>query len=84
MANLCIISSHVVNGVAEIHTNLIKESIFKDFYEMNPNKFQNKTNGITPRRWIKCANPWLSDIYDKYLGEESNWVINLDKTAELA
>jgi starch phosphorylase len=64
MANLCIVGSHTVNGVAELHTGLIKTKLFKDFYEMNPKKFQNKTNGVTPRRWILCANPRLAEIYN--------------------
>ena len=60
MANLCIVGSHVVNGVAFVHSELIKQTLFKDFYEMYPKKFQNKTNGVTPRRWIICANRKLA------------------------
>lgn len=70
MANLCIVGSHTVNGVAAIHSELIKNTLFKDFYEYEPKKFQNKTNGVTPRRWIVCANPLLSDLYtDKIHGD---------------
>ncbi len=54
MANLCVVCCHVVNGVAEIHSNLLKTNLFKDFFLINPDKFQNKTNGVTPRRWIRC------------------------------
>lgn len=69
MANLCVIGSHAINGVAQIHSELIKHTLFKDFYEMNSKKFLNKTNGVTPRRWIKCCNPWLSEIYNSELGD---------------
>jgi starch phosphorylase len=61
MAYLSIIGSHTVNGVAEVHSKLLRESMFKDFYELTPEKFQNKTNGITPRRWLVLSNPNLSD-----------------------
>lgn len=76
MAHLSIVGSHTVNGVAELHTQLIKTSLFKDFTLMRPNKFQNKTNGVTPRRWIKCCNPWLSAIYDKYLEKPNQWLLD--------
>ena len=68
MANLCIVGSHTVNGVAFLHTELLKTTIFKEFYEMFPKKFQNKTNGATPRRWIMAANPELSALYTELLG----------------
>ncbi|TNM84895.1 hypothetical protein fugu_009073 [Takifugu bimaculatus] len=58
MAHLCIVGSHAVNGVAQIHSDILKATVFKDFYEMEPHKFQNKTNGITPRRWLVMCNPW--------------------------
>lgn len=57
MAFLSIICSHTVNGVAALHSQLLKETIFKDFDEMFPGKILNKTNGVTPRRWINCCNP---------------------------
>lgn len=53
MAILAIVCSHAVNGVAQIHTEILKEDLFKDFYAMEPSKFQNKTNGVTPRRWVQ-------------------------------
>nr|XP_031529206.1 glycogen phosphorylase, brain form-like isoform X2 [Vicugna pacos] len=61
MAHLCVIGSHAVNGVARIHSEIVKQSVFKDFYELEPEKFQNKTNGITPRRWLLLCNPGLAD-----------------------
>lgn len=60
MANLCIIGSHRVNGVAALHTQLLTTTLFKDFNEFFPTKFLNVTNGITTRRWVSCANPRLA------------------------
>ena len=62
MAYLSIVCSHTVNGVAALHTQLLKATIFKEFEELYPNKIQNKTNGVTPRRWIHCCNPQLSNL----------------------
>uniref|UniRef100_A0AAQ4S0N3 Alpha-1,4 glucan phosphorylase n=1 Tax=Gasterosteus aculeatus aculeatus TaxID=481459 RepID=A0AAQ4S0N3_GASAC len=62
MAHLCIVGSHAVNGVAEIHSNIIKTDVFRDFSELEPEKFQNKTNGITPRRWLLLCNPGLAEL----------------------
>ncbi|KAM9248492.1 glycogen phosphorylase, brain form isoform 2-T2 [Dugong dugon] len=62
MAHLCVIGSHAINGVARIHSEIVKQSVFKDFYELEPEKFQNKTNGVTPRRWLLLCNPGLADI----------------------
>uniref|UniRef100_A0A8C1SSR8 Alpha-1,4 glucan phosphorylase n=1 Tax=Cyprinus carpio TaxID=7962 RepID=A0A8C1SSR8_CYPCA len=62
MAHLCIVGSHAVNGVAQIHSDIIKDTVFKDFYEVDPQKFQNKTNGITPRRWLVMCNPGLAEV----------------------
>jgi starch phosphorylase len=62
MANLSILCSHSVNGVAAIHSDILKRSLFKDFEELWPGKIQNKTNGVTPRRWIHCCNPGLSEL----------------------
>ncbi|XP_058080889.1 alpha-1,4 glucan phosphorylase L isozyme, chloroplastic/amyloplastic [Magnolia sinica] len=82
MANLCVVSGHAVNGVAEIHSEIVKEEVFNSFYQLWPEKFQNKTNGVTPRRWIRFCNPDLSKIITKWIGTE-NWVLDTDKLAEL-
>ena len=82
MASLCIVGSHTVNGVAALHSELLKTTLFKDFFEMNPKKFQNKTNGVTPRRWIRCCNPGLAALYTKYLGNE-DWLHDMDKVRDL-
>ncbi|XP_010786029.1 glycogen phosphorylase, liver form-like [Notothenia coriiceps] len=70
MAHLCIVGSHAVNGVAEIHSNIIKTDVFRDFSEMEPQKFQNKTNGITPRRWLLLCNPGLAELIAEVIGED--------------
>jgi glycogen phosphorylase len=75
MANLAIIGSHSLNGVAELHTKILKESVFKDFYELMPEKFNNKTNGITQRRWLLLSNPGLAALITKTIGDE--WITNL-------
>ncbi|KAI3880906.1 hypothetical protein MKW92_041514 [Papaver armeniacum] len=82
MANLSIAGGHAVNGVAAIHSEIVKEEVFNDFYKMWPDKFQNKTNGVTPRRWIRFCNPDLSNIITKWTGTES-WVLDTEKLAEL-
>ena len=66
MANLCIVSSTKVNGVAKIHSGLLRTDLFKEFYELWPDKFTNVTNGVTPRRWVHCAFPELSKLLTKY------------------
>lgn len=76
MANLGIVGSHKVNGVAALHTDLIKKTIFRDFFEMFPEKFTNKTNGITPRRWLKQCNPELSELLTSKIGD--SWITHLD------
>uniref|UniRef100_A0A8D3E5G4 Alpha-1,4 glucan phosphorylase n=1 Tax=Scophthalmus maximus TaxID=52904 RepID=A0A8D3E5G4_SCOMX len=70
MAHLCIVGSHAVNGVAEIHSNIIKTQVFRDFSELEPEKFQNKTNGITPRRWLLLCNPGLAELIAEVIGED--------------
>ena len=70
MANLAIIGSHSVNGVAQLHTNILKEQTLRDFYEMYPSKFNNKTNGITQRRWLHLANEKLTQLIDEKIGKE--------------
>ncbi|XP_069773161.1 glycogen phosphorylase, liver form-like isoform X1 [Narcine bancroftii] len=68
MAHLCIVGSHAVNGVAKIHSMIIKDQVFKDFSDIEPIKFQNKTNGITPRRWLLLCNPALADLIAEKIG----------------
>ena len=70
MANLAVIGSHSVNGVARIHTDIIKNSLFKDYCEMWPERFSNKTNGITPRRFLFYSNPELASFLDDVIGPE--------------
>nr|GEU62661.1 alpha-1,4 glucan phosphorylase L-2 isozyme, chloroplastic/amyloplastic [Tanacetum cinerariifolium] len=82
MANLCVVGGHAVNGVAEIHSEIVKNEVFNDFYKLWPEKFQNKTNGVTPRRWISFCNPELSKIITKWTGTE-DWVLNTEKLDEL-
>ena len=77
MANLSVVGSHTVNGVAEIHTALLKQNLFPEFNELYPGKFQNKTNGITPRRWLLKSNPRLAALLTRTLGQ-ADWVRNLD------
>lgn len=82
MANLCVVGGHAVNGVAEIHSEIVKNDVFNDFYEFWPEKFQNKTNGVTPRRWVRFCNPDLSTIITKWIGSEE-WILKTEKLAEL-
>ncbi|MBW00276.1 Glycogen phosphorylase, liver form, partial [Eschrichtius robustus] len=70
MAHLCIVGSHAVNGVAKIHSDIVKNQVFKDFSELEPDKFQNKTNGITPRRWLLLCNPGLAELIAEKIGED--------------
>ena len=77
MANLAIVGSFTVNGVAALHSQLLIETIFRDFHALWPEKFQNKTNGVTPRRWILQCNKPLSDILNKWL-ETSEWPSKLE------
>jgi starch phosphorylase len=75
MANLAIVGSHSVNGVAEIHSEILKHDLFNDFYTVWPEKFSNKTNGITPRRWMMYSDPQLKDLIDRQIGTawEKDW-----------
>lgn len=82
MGNLSVIGSFAVNGVAEIHSKLVKENLFPEFETMWPGKLKNVTNGITPRRWLKACNPKLSSLIDKKIGED--WPLDLDKLTGLA
>ena len=75
MAHLACVGSHAINGVAELHTELLKHDVLKDFYELWPQKFSNKTNGVTPRRWMMLSNPELSDLISAHIG--ADWVKDL-------
>lgn len=77
MANLCVVSAHTVNGVAQLHSDILKSELFADYVSIWPTKFQNKTNGITPRRWLQFCSPELSNIITKWLKSEQ-WTTNLD------
>lgn len=81
MAHLASVGSHTVNGVAALHTELIKKELMRDFYELWPDKFQNKTNGITPRRWLLISNPQLANLITEHIGE--GWTKNLDDLRKL-
>ncbi|MDR2982933.1 MAG: glycogen/starch/alpha-glucan phosphorylase [Puniceicoccales bacterium] len=81
MAHLAAVASHAINGVAALHTQLLKESLFADFYELWPDRFQNKTNGITPRRWLRGCNFLLSTAIDRKIGPD--WTRDLDKLRQL-
>ncbi len=81
MAYLSIIASHSVNGVSRLHTELLQTKLFKDFYDIDPAKFNNKTNGITPRRWLLKANPGLSQLITESIGE--NWPTHLQELKNL-
>jgi len=81
MANLAIVGSHSTNGVAAIHSELLRTMTVKDLAEMFPERFNNKTNGITPRRWLLLANPGLAEIIDDAIGR--GWVTDLDQLRRL-
>ena len=82
MAHLSVVGSHTVNGVAALHTALLKKELFPEFDALYPGKFQNKTNGITPRRWLLKSNPRLSGLITGRLGHQA-WVRDLDRLREL-
>jgi starch phosphorylase len=77
MANLAIVGSHSVNGVAALHTELLKNYLFRNFHEMYPERINSKTNGITPRRWLLKCNPGLAGLIGEHLGYD--WVVDLEK-----
>jgi len=81
MANLAIVGSHSTNGVAEVHSKLLRTSTVKDFAEMFPERFNNKTNGVTPRRWLLQANPELAGAITEAIGD--GWITNLSKLSTL-
>jgi starch phosphorylase len=81
MANLAIVGSHTINGVAAVHSELVKTRLVPDFYQLWPEKFQNKTNGVTPRRWILASNPGLSKLISSSIGD--GWITQLDQLRQL-
>ncbi len=81
MAHLACVGSHAVNGVSALHTELLKSDVLKDFYELSPEKFSNKTNGITPRRWLLLSNPKLTLLITQTIGKE--WIKNLEELRQL-
>ena len=81
MAYLAIAGSFSVNGVAALHTDLLKQGLFKDFNQLWPGKFNNKTNGVTPRRWMAACNPQLRSLLDNTIG--TNWITSLDELDRL-
>jgi starch phosphorylase len=81
MAHLACVGSHAINGVAELHSELLKRDVLKDFYEMWPQKFSNKTNGVTPRRWMVLCNPKLSELITEHIGDE--WIKDLAQLKRL-
>lgn len=81
MAYLALVGSFSVNGVAALHTELLKQGLFNDFYHLWPEKFNNKTNGVTPRRWLAVCNPDLKHLIDKTIGK--GWIDDLTKLNKL-
>ncbi len=81
MAYLAIVGSFSVNGVAELHSKLLREGLFKDFYELWPHKFNNKTNGVTPRRWLAACNPALARLITDSIGD--GWITDLSQLEKL-
>ena len=81
MANLASLGSHAINGVAALHSELVKKTILKDFHELFPDKIRNVTNGVTPRRWIALSNPRLAALYTEKIGD--GWLHNLEELRQL-
>jgi starch phosphorylase len=81
MAHLAVVGSHSTNGVAEIHSRLLRATVVRDLAEVFPARFNNKTNGVTPRRWLRLANPGLSALLDDAIGE--GWITDLSQLSKL-
>ncbi len=81
MANLACIGSHAINGVAALHTELLKQTVLRDFHDLWPEKFSNKTNGVTPRRFVALANPGLAALINRRIGDR--WLKDLDELRKL-
>ena len=80
MAHLASVGSHAINGVAALHTELLKRTVLGDFYKVAPQKFLNVTNGVTPRRWLALSNPKLSALITRHIGD--GWIANLEEELE--
>ena len=81
MANLCLVTSHTINGVSALHSDILKHDVFRDYYAMHPEKFTNVTNGITHRRWVAEANPELAALITDLIGD--GWLTDADKLQDL-
>jgi starch phosphorylase len=81
MAHLACVGSHAINGVAALHTELLQQDVLKDFYDLYPHKFSNRTNGVTPRRFIVLSNPRLTDLISSKIGDR--WITHLDELKQL-
>ncbi|MCQ2409266.1 MAG: glycogen/starch/alpha-glucan phosphorylase [Clostridia bacterium] len=81
MANLCLATSHTINGVSALHSDILKKDVFQDYYKMHPEKFTNVTNGITHRRWVCQANPELGNLITELIGD--GWIKDADKLQNL-
>lgn len=82
MAHLAIYGTHTVNGVAQLHSEILKQKVFKDFYDLYPEKFTNVTNGVTHRRWLLFANPLLAEFITKRIGKD--WIFDFSQIQKLA
>ena len=81
MANLCLVTSHTINGVSALHSEILKNDVFADYYRMHPEKFTNVTNGITHRRWVAQANPRLASLINELIGDK--WLKDADALQDL-
>ena len=79
MAHLAIVGSHSVNGVSALHSRLVQTTLAPDFYRLWPERFNNKTNGVTPRRWLVQANPLLARLITRTIGD--GWITDLDQAS---
>ena len=82
MAHLAVVGSHSVNGVAALHSELVRKQLLRDFAQLWPERFNNKTNGVTPRRWLKVCNPGLAAAISQRIGDE--WITDLMQLSKLA
>src|SRR5262249_55370613 len=81
MAHLATVGSHAINGVAALHSNLLKASVLRDFYDLWPERFSNKTNGVTPRRFLAVANPTLRELLNRTIGDQ--WLVKSETLRKL-